>query len=49
MMEFSEFESVLTAPVSADRSELDEVLRFAQHTRGGPLLEDDFSIVRMTI
>ena len=49
MMEFSEFEAVLTAPVSADRSELDEVLRFAQHTRGGPLLEDDFSIVRMTI
>jgi len=49
MMEFSELESVLTAPVSADRSELDEVLHFAQHTRGGPLLEDDFSIVRMTI
>jgi serine phosphatase RsbU (regulator of sigma subunit) len=49
MMEFSELESVLTAPMSGDQSELDEVLRFAQHTRGAALLEDDFSIVRMTI
>jgi serine phosphatase RsbU (regulator of sigma subunit) len=49
MMEFSELEAVLTAPVSGEQSELDEVLRFAQRTRGRTLLEDDFSIIRMTI
>lgn len=49
MMEFSEFEEMLTRPLQENQSELDEAHRFAQQTHGGPLLEDDFSIIRMLI
>ena len=49
MLEFAAFEEVLTRAVPDGQSELDELLRFAQHTRGSALLEDDFSIIRMTI
>ena len=49
MLEFSEFESVVAGPVTGDQSELDAILRFAQETRGDTLLEDDFSIIKMTV
>lgn len=46
---FSSFEAILTRAVRDDRSELDELLEFARHVRGAPLLDDDFSIVKLTI
>jgi serine phosphatase RsbU (regulator of sigma subunit) len=49
MVPFEAFEEVLTRPVQDDRSELDELLRFVQEVRGTTRLEDDFSIVKMTI
>jgi serine phosphatase RsbU (regulator of sigma subunit) len=49
MLPFSAFQEVLTRAVPADRSELDELLTFAREVRGAPLLEDDFSIVKMAI
>jgi len=49
MLAFEAFEEVLTRPVQDGRSELDELLRFAQEVRGTTLLEDDFSILKMTI
>jgi serine phosphatase RsbU (regulator of sigma subunit) len=43
-------ESWLVAEGGANGSgSLEAVLRFAREVRGGPVLEDDFSIVRMTI
>jgi sigma-B regulation protein RsbU (phosphoserine phosphatase) len=49
MLPFTAFEALLTRGEPDGRSELQELLRFAQQVRGAPLLEDDFSIVRMTI
>jgi serine phosphatase RsbU (regulator of sigma subunit) len=49
MVTFAEFEEVLTRPVPEGESELDALLRFAQKARGARPLEDDFSIVKMTI
>jgi serine phosphatase RsbU (regulator of sigma subunit) len=49
MVPFETFEEVLTRPVQDGRSELDDLLRFAQEARGTRLLEDDFSILKMTI
>lgn len=49
MLPFSAFQDVLTRVPPAGRSELDELLEFARQVRGGPLLDDDFSIMRMTI
>jgi serine phosphatase RsbU (regulator of sigma subunit) len=49
MLEPSAFEEVLTQPVAEGHSELDALLRFAQDARGATLLEDDFTIVKLTI
>jgi len=49
MLPFAAFEEALTRAVPEGQSELDELLRFARQARGSPLLDDDFSIVRMTI
>lgn len=49
MLPFSAFQDILARPAPAERSELDSLLQFAQDVRGGPLLEDDFSIVRMSV
>ena len=49
MLEFEDFEEFLTRPVSESATELDEILRFAREVHGAETLEDDFSIIRMTI
>jgi hypothetical protein len=41
--------AVLTRPVQDGGSELDELLRVAQEASGTRLLDDDFSILKMTI
>jgi len=48
-LEYTAFEDVLTRPVPEGKSELDELLLFAREFRGDQILEDDFSIVKMTI
>jgi phosphoserine phosphatase RsbU/P len=49
MLPFAAFEGALARPVRDGRSELDELLRFAQEAHGAHTLEDDFSIVKLTI
>ena len=49
MLEFEAFEEFLTRPVSESATELDDILRFAREVHGAETLEDDFSIIRMTI
>jgi hypothetical protein len=49
MLPFEAFEEVLTRPVQDGLSELDELLRFAQEVHGTRLLEDDFSILKLTL
>ena len=49
MLEFEAFEQALACAVPDGRSELDELLRLACEVRGAETLEDDFSIIKMTI
>jgi sigma-B regulation protein RsbU (phosphoserine phosphatase) len=49
MLEFEEFEEVLTRAVPEGSSELQELLHFAQNVNGSKDLDDDFSIIKMTI
>ncbi len=49
IVEFEEFEEVLTRPVPEGSSELEELLRFVRDTHGSEELDDDFSIIKMTI
>jgi serine phosphatase RsbU (regulator of sigma subunit) len=49
MLAIETFEEFLTRPVSESAAELEEILRFAREVHGAETLEDDFSIVRMTI
>ena len=49
MLEEADFEEVLTRAVPDGKSELDELLRFARDAHGAEVLEDDFSIIKMTI
>jgi serine phosphatase RsbU (regulator of sigma subunit) len=49
MMEFEAFEDVLTRAVPEGTSELEELLHFAREVHGSKELEDDFSIIKMTI
>jgi sigma-B regulation protein RsbU (phosphoserine phosphatase) len=49
MMEFATFEEALTRAVPDGKSELDEVLRLTWEVHGSASLEDDFSIIKMTI
>jgi serine phosphatase RsbU (regulator of sigma subunit) len=49
LLEFADFEEVLTRAVPEGASELEELLRFARDFRGSEDLDDDFSIIKMTI
>jgi serine phosphatase RsbU (regulator of sigma subunit) len=49
LLEYSAFEEVLARAVPEGRSELDELLQFARRAHGAEMLEDDFSIIKMTI
>lgn len=49
MLEFAAFEEALARAASGGTSELDDLLRLAREVHGDSILEDDFSIVRMTI
>jgi serine phosphatase RsbU (regulator of sigma subunit) len=49
MWGWAAFEEVLARPLPQGRSELDDLLHFAQEIHGNEVLEDDFSIIRMAI
>ncbi len=49
LLEFEAFEEVLTRAVPEGASELEELLHFAQNVNGSKDLDDDFSIIKMTI
>jgi serine phosphatase RsbU (regulator of sigma subunit) len=49
IVEFEAFEEVLTRAVPEGASELKELLHFAQNVNGSKNLDDDFSIIKMTI
>ena len=46
---FDAFEKALTRAVPEGASEMEELLHFAQEVHGSETLDDDFSIIRMTI
>ena len=49
MLEFEDLEEVLTRAVPQGSSELQELLQFARDVHGSEELDDDFSIIKMTI
>ena len=49
ILEFEAFEEVLTRAVPEGASELEELLHFAREVHGSEELDDDFSIIKMTI
>jgi phosphoserine phosphatase RsbU/P len=49
LLEFEAFEEVLTRAVPDGTSELQELLHFAQEVNGSKDLDDDFSIMKITI
>ena len=49
ILDFEAFEEVLTRAVPEGASELEELLQFAQNFGGSKDLDDDFSIIKMTI
>jgi serine phosphatase RsbU (regulator of sigma subunit) len=49
LLEFEAFEEFLTRAVSEGASELEELLHFARDVHGSEDLDDDFSIIKMTI
>jgi sigma-B regulation protein RsbU (phosphoserine phosphatase) len=49
MLEFEAFEQALARVVPNGKSELDDLLRLVCEFRGAETLEDDFSIIKMTI
>jgi serine phosphatase RsbU (regulator of sigma subunit) len=49
ILESEAFEEFLTRPVPEGASELDELLHFARDVHGSKDLDDDFSIIKMTI
>jgi sigma-B regulation protein RsbU (phosphoserine phosphatase) len=49
MLESEAFEEVLTRPVPEGSSELQELLRFVRDFHGSEDLDDDFSIIKITI
>lgn len=49
MLEFTVFEEALVRAVPDGASELDELLRLAWEVHGTATLEDDFSIIKMTV
>jgi serine phosphatase RsbU (regulator of sigma subunit) len=49
MLEAATFEAALARGAARDRSELDDLLQLAREVRGADVLEDDFSIVKMSV
>ena len=49
LLEFEAFEEVLTRAVPEGASELEELLHFAQEAHGSENLDDDFSIIKVTL
>ena len=49
MLDYADFQEVLTRGVTDGKSELDELLRFVRQVHGGDVLEDDFSVIRVSI
>jgi serine phosphatase RsbU (regulator of sigma subunit) len=49
MLDFAEFQATLAGGEVDGRSEMEEVLQLARETRGEDVLEDDFSILKMTV
>jgi sigma-B regulation protein RsbU (phosphoserine phosphatase) len=49
ILEFEAFEEILTRAVPEGSSELQELLQFARDVHGSEELDDDFSIIKMTI
>ena len=49
MVAVDEFRDVLSRPAADAGSELEALLRFAREAHGADVLEDDFSILRLTI
>jgi sigma-B regulation protein RsbU (phosphoserine phosphatase) len=49
MLEFEDLEEFLARPVPEGASELEELLRFVRDVHGSQELDDDFSIIKMTI
>jgi serine phosphatase RsbU (regulator of sigma subunit) len=49
MLESATFEAVLAASSHRETSELDELLKLARDVRGAEVLEDDFSIIKMSV
>jgi serine phosphatase RsbU (regulator of sigma subunit) len=49
MLESAKFEEVLASRPGAAKSELDDLLEFARNVRGADALEDDFSILKLSV
>ena len=49
LLDYSDFSEVLVQPTRDGQSELDRLLHWARETHGDSVLEDDFTIVRMTV
>jgi serine phosphatase RsbU (regulator of sigma subunit) len=49
MLEFTDFHKALAGAVACGQSEMDELLRMARELHGDAVLEDDFSIIKMTV
>ena len=49
MLEFAAFTEILARPVHDGHSELDSLLDYARDVHGPGVLEDDFTIIKMTL
>src|SRR3984957_5225241 len=49
ILEYEAFEEILTRPFPEGPSEMEELLHFAREVHGSKELDDDFSIIKMTI
>ena len=49
LLDYSDFSEILALPGRDGQSELDRLLEWARETHGDSVLEDDFTIVRMTV
>ncbi|MDM0026728.1 PP2C family protein-serine/threonine phosphatase [Variovorax saccharolyticus] len=49
LLDYSDFSEILVQPTRDGQSELDRLLHWARETHGDSVLEDDFTIVRMTV
>jgi serine phosphatase RsbU (regulator of sigma subunit) len=49
MLAFEDFTEILSRPVGDGQSELDRLLNFARYVHGPGVLEDDFTLIKMTV